>query len=129
MLAFTRDALLACGVPAADAEIAAKQMIEADITGFDGHGIIRLGLYCGWLKSGRAKAKANIRTIERSAATALVDGDDGIGHLVMTYAMNLAMELARETGIGRSLGTMGGRDSTAHARGAGFAPLSTPCLR
>ncbi len=46
MLAFTRDALLACGVPAADAEIAAKQMIEADLTGFDAHGIFRLSVYC-----------------------------------------------------------------------------------
>ena len=45
MIAFTRDALLACGVPAADAELAAKQMIEADLTGFDAHGIVRLGDY------------------------------------------------------------------------------------
>ena len=35
MLAFTRDALLAHGLPTADAELAAKQMIEADLTGFD----------------------------------------------------------------------------------------------
>ena len=40
MVAFTRDALLACGVPAGDAELAAKQMIEADVTGFDAHGIV-----------------------------------------------------------------------------------------
>ncbi|MEA3027554.1 MAG: L-2-hydroxycarboxylate dehydrogenase, partial [Alphaproteobacteria bacterium] len=46
MVAFTRDALLAVGVPEADAAIAAKQMIEADLTGFDAHGIVRLGLYC-----------------------------------------------------------------------------------
>jgi LDH2 family malate/lactate/ureidoglycolate dehydrogenase len=117
MVAFTRDALIASGVPAADADIAAKQMIEADITGFDGHGIIRLGLYCNWLKSGRAKAKANIRTVQRSAAAALVDGDDGIGHLVMTYAMNLAIELAREAGVG----WVGVRNSN-HAGAAGIYP-------
>ena len=66
MVAFTRDALLACGVPAADAEIAAKQMIEADLTGFDAHGIFRLGAYCNWLKSGRVNAKANIKVLQRS---------------------------------------------------------------
>ena len=44
MLAFTHDALVACGVPEADAAVAAKQMIEADITGFDAHGIFRLGM-------------------------------------------------------------------------------------
>ena len=53
MLAFTRDALLAHGLPTADAELAAKQMIEADLTGFDAHGIMRLGNYCNWIKSGR----------------------------------------------------------------------------
>ena len=45
MLAFTRDALAACDVPDADAAIAAKQMIEADLTGFDAHGIFRLAPY------------------------------------------------------------------------------------
>src|ERR1044071_1605070 len=85
MLAFTRDALAACGVPDTDAATAAKQMIEADLTGFDAHGIFRLGGYCKTLKSGRVRAKADIKVIERSPATALVDGDDGIGHLVITY--------------------------------------------
>ena len=57
MLAFTRDALLAHGLPAADAELAAKQMIEADLTGFDAHGIFRLSAYVAQLKSGRVNPK------------------------------------------------------------------------
>ena len=117
MVAFTRDALLACGVPAADAELAAKQMIEADLTGFDAHGIVRLGNYCNWIKSGRVDAKAKIKVLQRSPATALVDGDDGIGHLVMTYAMNLAIEMARESGVG----WVGTRNSN-HAGAAGIYP-------
>lgn len=117
MTAFTRDVLMACGVPAADADIAARQMIEADLTGFDAHGIVRLGIYVGWIKSGRVKTRPNIKVIERSPATALVDGDDGIGHLVMTYAMNLAIELARESGIG----WVGARNSN-HAGAAGIYP-------
>ncbi len=100
MLAFTRDAIAACGVPDADAAIAAKQMIEADLTGFDAHGIFRLSSYCATLKSGRVNPKADIKTVKRSPATALVDGDNAMGHLVITYAANLAIELARESGIG-----------------------------
>jgi LDH2 family malate/lactate/ureidoglycolate dehydrogenase len=115
MLAFTRDALAACGVPDADAAIAAKQMIEADLTGFDAHGIFRLNAYCQTLKSGRVNPQANIRVLQRSAATALVDGDDGIGHLVMTYCANLAVELARQSGIG----WVGARRSN-HAGAAGI---------
>jgi L-2-hydroxycarboxylate dehydrogenase (NAD+) len=121
MIAFSHDALAACGVPEADAAIAARQMTEADITGFDAHGIFRLGFYCNTLQSGRCNPNANIRTLQRSAATALVDGDDGIGHLVMTYAANLAMELARESGIG----WVGARNSN-HAGAAGiYAEMPT----
>src|SRR5262245_29838572 len=100
MLAFTREALIACGVPAAEAEIGAKQMIEADLTGFDAHGIFRLSAYCATLQSGRINPKANIKVVQRAPATALVDGDNGMGHLVMTFATNLAIELARNSGIG-----------------------------
>jgi LDH2 family malate/lactate/ureidoglycolate dehydrogenase len=114
MLAFTREALAASGVPAADAAIAAKAMIEADLTGFDAHGIFRLSAYCDTLKSGRVNPKANIRIVQRAPATALIDGDDGIGHLVMTYAANLAIELARASGIG----WVGARRSN-HAGAAG----------
>jgi len=117
MRAFTRDALLAHGLPAADAELAAKQMIEADLTGFDAHGIMRLGNYCNWIKSGRVNPKPNIKVLQRSPATALVDGDDGIGHLVMTYATNLAIELARSSGVG----WVGARNSN-HAGAAGIYP-------
>ncbi len=121
LISFSQDALAACGVPEADAAVAARQMTEADITGFDAHGIFRLGMYCNTLQSGRCNPKANIRTIQRSAATALVDGDDGIGHLVMTYATELAMELARESGIG----WVGTRNSN-HAGAAGiYAEMPT----
>jgi LDH2 family malate/lactate/ureidoglycolate dehydrogenase len=117
LIAFSRDALLACGVPPADADLAAKQMTEADVTGFDGHGIARLGAYCRTLKSGRVNPKANIKVLQRSPATALVDGDDGIGHLVMTYATNLAIELAKASGVG----WVGARNSN-HAGAAGIYP-------
>jgi LDH2 family malate/lactate/ureidoglycolate dehydrogenase len=114
MIAFTRDALLACGVPSDDAEIATKQMIEADATGFDAHGIFRLSSYCNALKTGRVNPKAEIKVLQRAPATALVDGDDGIGHLVMTFATNLAVELAKESGVG----WVGARNSN-HAGAAG----------
>ena len=51
------------------------------------------------LKRGHINPRANIRVIERASATALVDGDNGMGHLVVTYAANLAVEIAREAGV------------------------------
>jgi LDH2 family malate/lactate/ureidoglycolate dehydrogenase len=115
LIAFSRDALVACGVPAADAAMAAETMTEADLTGFDAHGIFRLGMYVATLQSGRTNPRASIRVLQRAPATALIDGDNGIGHLVMRRAADLAVELARDCGIG----WVGARNSN-HAGAAGI---------
>jgi LDH2 family malate/lactate/ureidoglycolate dehydrogenase len=115
MIAFTYDSLRALGVPEADAAITAKQMIEADLTGYDAHGIFRLSGYCASLKGGGANPRAEIKVLQRGPSTALVDGDNGIGHLVMTYAADLAIDLAKQSGIG----WVGTRNSN-HAGAAGI---------
>jgi L-2-hydroxycarboxylate dehydrogenase (NAD+) len=99
LLAFARDAIAACGVPTADAAIVAGAMIEADLVGADAHGIFRLAQYVRNLQSGRINTKAKIGVVQRSPATALIDGDNGLGHLVMSYAANLAVEIARDSGV------------------------------
>jgi L-2-hydroxycarboxylate dehydrogenase (NAD+) len=100
ILSYMTDAFRASGVPDADAKIVANAMLDADLSGSDAHGIFRLAGYIKLLQSGIFNPKANIRVVERSPATALVDGDNGMGHLVMTYAANLAVELARASGVG-----------------------------
>ena len=95
---FMTDALRACGLPDADAATVAGAMLDADLSGADAHGIFRLAGYVRVLKAGHINPRANITVPERSAATALVDGDNGMGHLVMTHAANLAVEIARESG-------------------------------
>jgi LDH2 family malate/lactate/ureidoglycolate dehydrogenase len=117
LLSFTNDALRACGLPGRDADIAAKAMIEADLTGADAHGIFRLAAYVKVLQQGRINPRANIRVVNRGPATALVDGDNGIGHLVTTFAAETAVELARASGVG----WVGARRSN-HAGAAGIYP-------
>ena len=98
--AFMVDAFRACGLPEADAATVAGAMLDADLSGSDAHGIFRLAGYVRLIKRGQINSRANITVLERSPATALVDGDNGMGHLVVTYAANLAVEIARESGIG-----------------------------
>jgi L-2-hydroxycarboxylate dehydrogenase (NAD+) len=108
------DAMIKCGLPAPDAAKVAELMLEADLTGSDAHGVFRLPQYVHRLKIGSTKARPNI-TIERTApATALVDGDNGMGHLVMACAAQTAITLARETGVA----WVGARQSN-HAGAAG----------
>ena len=98
--AFMKDVPRKCGLPDADAKIVAGAMLDADLSGSDAHGVFRLPGYIRVLQRGFINPRANMRVIERAPATALVDGDNGMGHLVMTYAANLAVEIAREAGIG-----------------------------
>src|SRR5215475_3892737 len=92
------DAFRACGLPEADAATVAGAMLDADLSGSDAHGIFRLAGYVGLIRRGQISPRANVKVIERGPATALVDGDNGMGHLVMTYAANLSVEIAREAG-------------------------------
>ena len=94
-------------------------MQEADLTGSDAHGVFRLGGYVRALKRGAMNPRASIRVLERGPATALIDGDRGMGHVVMTYAANLAVELARVSGVG----WVGARRSNHAGAGAIYAAI------
>ena len=116
---FMTDAFCACGLPPADAAIVAGAMLDADLSGADAHGVFRLPGYVRTLKRGHINPRANIRVIERAPATALVDGDNGMGHLVVTYAAKLAVELARDAGIG----WVGMRRSNHSGAGSTYAAI------
>ena len=93
------DAMTSVGLPAADATKVAALMTEADLTGADAHGVFRLPQYVQRLKLGSTNPRPNI-TVDRTApATALIDGDNGMGHLVVARAAETAIELARESGV------------------------------
>jgi len=118
--AFLTDALRACGLGAADAAIGAAAMLEADLTGSDAHGVFRLPTYVREFKRGAINPKAAIKVVERGPATALIDGDHGMGHLVMTGAARLAVELARGAGVG----WVGTRRSNHAGAGAIYAAMA-----
>jgi L-2-hydroxycarboxylate dehydrogenase (NAD+) len=98
--AFIRDALAAVQIPANDAARIAELMTEADLTGADAHGVFRLPQYVKRVEAGGLNRRPNITANRTAAATALVDGDNGFGHLVMSRAADTAIEMAREAGIG-----------------------------
>src|SRR5215472_12407100 len=79
-----KDALIAAGLPAADAAKVAELMTDADLTGADGHGIFRLPQYVRRLKAGGFNPHPHIKVSRTAPATALVDGDNAMGHLVMS---------------------------------------------
>ncbi len=96
---FIAAAYSAAGVPAADADTAARLMVEADLVGADAHGIFRLAQYIDRIASGGLNKRANITVTRTAPATARVDGDNGLGALVVAKAAETAIAIARETGV------------------------------
>ncbi len=97
--AFIQEALARLGLPDQDAMTVAALMAEADLQGSDGHGVSRLPQYARRIKAGGFNVRPNIHVVREQAGTALLNGDNGMGHLVMKRAAEIAIEKARSTGI------------------------------
>lgn len=87
-------------VPEADARVVAGLMVEADMLGYGTHGVFRLRQYANRLRDGGCNPNPNIDIVTESLATALIDGDNGLGHLALKAATDLAISKARQAGIG-----------------------------
>ncbi len=96
---FTRECLVAVGLPDGDAAKVAALMADADVNGSDGHGIFRLPQYVKRIQSGGINVTPRIKLLRDAPAAALVDGDDAMGHLVMSYAAQTAIDKARAAGV------------------------------
>ena len=96
---FIASAFEKAGMPIDDARTVAALMAEADLQGSDGHGVIRLPQYLRRIRAGGVNLRPHIRVVTEKAAMALIDGDNGMGHLVMKRAAELAIAKARTSGV------------------------------
>ena len=96
---FIARAFQAVGISPAEAKSIAELMVRADVQGSEGHGVFRLPQYVRRIKGGAVNIKPHIRVVREAAGMALVDGDNGMGHLVMRHATGKAIEKARTAGV------------------------------
>ena len=96
---FTARAFTAVGMPDADASAVARLMVHADLGGAEGHGVFRLPQYVRRIRAGGINVHPDIRVARERDGMALVDGDNGMGHLVMKRATELAIAKARRSGV------------------------------
>ncbi|MGB8630612.1 MAG: Ldh family oxidoreductase, partial [Xanthobacteraceae bacterium] len=83
----------------ATSSLIAGAFVAAGLPDADGHGIFRLPQYVRRLKAGGFNKRPNITVARLAPATALVDGDNGMGHLVMSRAADEAIAMTRENGV------------------------------
>jgi LDH2 family malate/lactate/ureidoglycolate dehydrogenase len=99
--AFCCEILEAAGVPAESAALVARSLAEADARGLGSHGVVRLlPVYMRRLLAGTTRARPQIRVVRRQGATAVLDGDAGLGQVVGHAAIALAIDLARKMNVG-----------------------------
>src|SRR5438067_3904249 len=96
---FIGASLRRLGLSDPDALTVAALMAEADLQGSDGHGIIRLPQYARRIRAGGLNLHPAIRVLQERPGMALIDGDNGMGHVVMTRAAELAIAKARVAGV------------------------------
>lgn len=75
-------------------------MLHASLLGVDSHGIRLLPFYVDCLKTGLVKGHPSITLTKLRAAAAQVDADGGLGHAPTYRAVEVACDLAKESGIG-----------------------------
>lgn len=100
---FTAACLEKLDLQPADAQLVAQTLVAANLRGVDSHGVVRLPHYATRLRNGSVKARPRISARRTGPSTAVVEGDAGMGQLVATRAMQEAISLARETGVGAAV--------------------------
>lgn len=115
---FMVDVFVAQGVSEEDADICAEVLITSDLRGIESHGVGRLKYYYDRIQAGIQFPEAQMEIVKDDGATALIDGHHGMGHPTAYRAMELAIEKAREYGMGG----VAVRNAT-HFGIAGFYPL------
>jgi LDH2 family malate/lactate/ureidoglycolate dehydrogenase len=104
-----------CNVPAEDAAIGADVLVSTDLRGVDSHGVSNmLRSYVQSYQRGDYNPRPNMRIVRESPSTATIDGDGGLGVIQGPKAMRIAMDKAKQVGVGivtlyngRHLGAVG----------------------
>ena len=100
MREFMRLAFIAVGVPDGDAEICADVLIESDKRGIDSHGVGRLKpIYLDRIRDGIQNVVTDFEIVRETQSTAVVDGHDGMGHVIAVRSMRMAIEKAKKCGM------------------------------
>ncbi|MDR3337952.1 MAG: Ldh family oxidoreductase [Treponema sp.] len=122
MESFMKDVFIKAGVPPEDAAICAETLIESDKRGIDSHGVGRFKpIYLDRIKDGIQKPVTQFEIVKDFMATAVVDGHDGMGHVIGKRCMQMALDKAGKYGMGMVVA----RNSTHYGIAGYYATMAT----
>ena len=98
---FVTDAFVGYGVPREDAEICTDVLLESDKRGIESHGCNRFKpIYIDRIVAGIQQPVTNFEVVKETPTTAVVDGHDGMGQVIGKKAMQMAIDKAKQYGLG-----------------------------
>ncbi len=95
---FCEEVFVSYGLGREDARLVADSLVQANLRGVDSHGVTRVGIYAKRLERGLINPRPNVEVVRESAATLLLDGDNGMGQIVGVRALELGLNKAKENG-------------------------------
>lgn len=109
------ECLVESGISLEHASIVADVLAFADKRGVKSHGIMRLQHYIDRIQKGGINKDARITIEAVNDVIVKVDGDNGLGHAVAKIAMNEAISISKEKGIGVSIAS-----NSSHSGALGY---------
>ncbi len=119
---FMRAAFEAKGVPPEDAAICAEVLMESDRRGIESHGVNRFKpIYIDRIDAGILSPVTEFEIVKETPTTAVVDGHNGMGMVIGHRCMTMAIEKAKQYG----LGMVAARNSTHYGIAGYYATMAT----
>ena len=100
---FCKNYFMTTGISEEDSSTIADVLTTSDLMGIESHGLQRMIMYHGGIKSGRIKPTAKPVIEKETALSAVINANDGFGHIVGKLAMQMAIDKAKEHGIGMTV--------------------------
>ena len=97
---YVAKVLQSVGSSPEDSLFVAEVLVEADLRGVESHGVTRLPGYISMIENDLLNLSPNIKILKDSGATASIDGDMGFGMLTAFKGMSIAIDKARDFGVG-----------------------------
>jgi LDH2 family malate/lactate/ureidoglycolate dehydrogenase len=101
---FMTDVFAGAGVPRDEAAICADVLITSDRRGIDSHGINRCKpIYYDRMKAGILNPRTKFEVVRETGTTAVIDGHNGMGHVIGKKCMQMAIDKAKANGLGMTV--------------------------
>jgi LDH2 family malate/lactate/ureidoglycolate dehydrogenase len=95
---FCYEVFVNAGVSKENAEIVAESLIQADLRGVDSHGVVRSAIYVERIEKNMINPFAAPVIEKEDFGTVLLNGNNNLGAVVGTKAVEIALEKAKERG-------------------------------